>query len=574
MSGGDPVQFDLFCASSLPDWLPDETCYSLSARFHRLSGHNSPKSTGTILFGHPRRGYQHDISAGLDHLAGVARGILGTPESIAYDHSIVPYYLAFASAQVRQEVLERMAGHQIGALKYTLGLLTNGLRANHPLKGCNCCERADLEAHDVSYWHRIHQFPTALICPIHHMPLWADRSKSDGTARFEWLLPDEIAVDRRVTLLHPTNDDSLRLYASLSQLSDHLAGFGKHSSLEVGQVRHTLRLALERNGLITPKGSLRRKRAAASYLATNAELGRVATLRGLPVDEVTASRQLARLLRPDAGFTHPARYLAFISWLWECWGDFYESYQAEPRLIDARETPVYTETNLDDLACKVAKGVRAGEALSAVAAKLGISVTKAQRLASQQNLPIRRRPKKLTQKARRKAASLAKTGRSKRHIAASLGLSTQTITRLLNTEPELKRLWLASRRNETLDGYRNAWQAAVQDMPGGSTKAVRASARSVYAWLYRNDRDWLQKSTGLLPRANTPRARTVDWTQRDSQLAAAIGSHFLTNSSRVSHASPATLGELCAMVPELRAKLRRLDRMPRSAQLVRQLTNG
>ena len=574
MFGGDPVQFDLFCASSLPEWLPDETCYSLGSRFHRLSGHNTSKTTCKILFGHPRRGYQHDISAGLDHLSGVARGVLGTPESIAHDHSIVPYYLAFASAQVREEVLERMAGHQIGALKYTLGLLTNGLRANHPLKGCRKCEEVDLQSHGVSYWHRVHQLPTVLVCPIHYLPLWADHTKSDGLARFEWLLPDEIPEARRVDLLNSPDDAAVRRYLSLAQLSDHLAGFGKHSALEVGQVRHAMTLALERNGFITPKRSLRRKSAAAAYLVTQGELGRVATLRGLPVDGVTAERQLARLLRPDAGFAHPARYLAVIGWLWESWGDFCESYQAEHESVDTRETRPNTDTTLEDLACKVADGVRAGATISAVAAELGISVTKAQRLASQQNLPVRRRPKKLTENARRKAESLARTGQSKRDIAASLGLSTQTITRLLNTEPGLKRLWLASRRAWTLEQYRKAWRAAVGDMPGGTTKAVRGLAPSAYAWLYRHDRDWLQQSTGLLPQANTGPARTVDWTRRDSQLAAEIEYHFLGGPSRALPAYPVTLGDLCALVPELRAKLRRLDRMPRSAQLVRQLTSG
>jgi hypothetical protein len=64
--------------------------------------------------------------------------------------------------------------------------------------------------------------------------------------------------------------------------------------------------------------------------------------------------------------------------------------------------------------------------------------------------------------------------------------------------------------------YRNAWILLQQQYPEKGKKELRLICKSVYTWLYRNDRQWLND--------NSPQKRyvyvnkRVDWEQRDQEL--------------------------------------------------------
>lgn len=71
------AQLQLLRSTSLA-WLPDETVFSLAARFHRVSGATTASQTCRILFGHDRHGTEHDLPCRLQHLADATEGVLGS----------------------------------------------------------------------------------------------------------------------------------------------------------------------------------------------------------------------------------------------------------------------------------------------------------------------------------------------------------------------------------------------------------------------------------------------------------------------------------------------------------------
>ena len=91
---------------------------------------------------------------------------------------------------------------------------------------------------------------------------------------------------------------------------------------------------------------------------------------------------------------------------------------------------------------------------------------------------------------------------------------------------------------------------------------------AVYAWLYRNDRSWLQEN---LPArrldAQLKDKPRVAWDQRDLKLSAMVEAAVLEISS-ASGPSKIQLWQLYQRVPELKAKLSVLDRLPLTRRVI------
>lgn len=491
---------------------------------------------------------------------------------MALRHTIVPYYLAFATSELRHQTLTRMRGEQIAALKFSLGLLTSGFRANHPLKACRICEREDLTNHGVAYWHRSHQYPTTLVCPTHREPLWFDRSKSDGAARFEWLLPDSIParVRKRVSIKNlPVHLADL---TKLATLSIEVAKFGAHQSLERARFQTTVRQRLSALDLVTQNGSIRQRALGEDYFQTCRYLSSAELLRGLPTSARAASGQVVRLLRKDAALPNPARVLTMMNWLWPSFEEFQVDYRAciEPTkaapLEQAKESNI--DPHEDSISRALSERLAAGESLSTAARNLGVSIAMAQRRIATLGQTINRRPRKLKTDAQATLRKLAVAGKSKHHIADALSVSPQTVMRFINTDIGLKEVWEKQRWNRLRDSKRSSWTAAVNRNTGRGVNAARAEQAAAYTWLYRHDREWLAESMhGFRPTVSQV-GSSVDWVERDRALSRQVEGCF-----DGTHPAwpPASIGELFESVPELRAKYRRLDRLPRTKRTIRRL---
>ena len=465
-----------------------------------------------------------------------------------------------------------MRGEQIAALKFSLGLLTSGFRANHPLKACRLCEREDLANHGIAYWHRTHQYPTTLVCPTHHEPLWFDRSKSDGAARFEWLLPDSIPARFRRHISISNLPGYLEDLIKLATLSIKVAEFGAHQSLERARFQTTVRQRLSALDFVTQNGSIRQRALGEDYFQTCRFLSSAELLRGLPTSERTASSQIVRLLRKDAALPHPARILPAMRWLWPSFEAFQVDYRAciEPTMAAPPEQAKLSSADPfgDSIGRALSDRLAAGESLSLAARNLDISIAMAQRRVAALGQTINRRPRKLKTDAQVTLRKLASAGKSKHQIAAVLSVSPQTVMRFINTDIGLKEAWEKQRWITLRDSKRSSWKSAVDRNSRRGVNAARAEQAAAYTWLYRHDREWLAESIHAFRPTLSEVGSSVDWVERDKALSRQVESCF---DGMHPAGPPASVGELFESVPELKAKYRRLDRLPRTERTIRRL---
>jgi transposase len=560
--------FNLSVASPLLEWLPNESLYSLVSRQHCLSGSSLPEQTSRQYFGRFRHGAHHDLPSHLEQFVKRTQGALGNVNAISKQRTLLAYYLAFMTDADLQNAIACMANGSVAHLKLRLGILTSRFRANHPLKACPECMVTDRAKHGWSYWHLQHQFPGVWVCPIHGVPLRESLLKSSGVERFSWQLPasDAFRADEAWhELFRSTPNHPIKL---LSDLVIQIVDQAGMRPLDAAHLLDTYRLELLRRQWLTPNGNLRVPEMASSFVDHCKLLRDVAELNALPATHDESKTQLGRLLRTARGGTHPLRHLVLIHWLFGTSESFWRAYAEASNAKEVARNALQETSQSRSVLAEDPRHAKLIQLISAenlscrqAASKLGIDVGTAMTWAGQAGLQIARRPKKLTPILRKNAIAALGKGADKSEVATQAGVSIVTVTKLLLTEVGLHASWQQARHKKAQNHARKAWQRLLARYRHLGVKYMRSIEPATYAWLYRNDRSWLEEQTPPeLPRTRVPGAPRIAWDERDKAISAQVERAVLSLYEQ--HQSSIRLWQIYQIVPELKAKLSVLERLP------------
>jgi transposase len=537
-------------------WLPDETLFSFCSRYHAASGNRLSSTTCRQLYGHPTQGCAHDFPARLDYLRSIAGDGLGTVEAIVEQRSVLPLYLRFASDSLIKTTLSAAALSSSGHLKFQLGLLTSSFRANHPLKACRLCMIEDAERHITPYWHREHQLPGVCVCSRHGCWLQSSDLKATGVHRFHWLLP--FASQFAPAVLTPPP-------ASAVRLTQMVAGLVNMPGLRIcpQRMNQAIRAELDKRGLLS--GETRRLRHLASgdaYIEFLSPLLTVEQLDQLPATKNAACAAIARQLAPARSGVHPLHRLAIAAWLFHSPEELLARMEQQgPREATIPSQKSSNTVRSDSRRDRFLELVTAGSSTSAAARELGIDTTTGMAWAARAGVPTSRRPKLLKGELRGQLIAMLRSGVGKSEVAELGGVSVQTVTTLLRTEVGLHEAWRLAGFSIAQQHNRSIWQLITTANPISGVKAARLAEPAVYAWLYRNDHDWLTERTAELAKAARAPCSRVDWDARDQQLADQVRWVAL-QMSETQAVRRIRLCDLCQRIPDLKAKLLKLDRLP------------
>lgn len=560
----------------LPEWLPGETLFSLCSRYHLLSGNRLASTTCKALFGHARQGSQHDLPCRLETLFRRSAGVCGDVREIALGRTLLSYYLPMRSADIAVDAIAAMAGDRPGNLKFRLGILTSRFRANHPLKACKTCMSENIAEHGIAYWHLVHQFPGVWTCNEHHELLMQSTVKSSGVGRFLWALPKLSELSALpVTLLlgeqrGKCESSPLHQFADLAQRMGTLPA-GEH--FDPARLVLTYQLALSEKGLVSKSGRLRLNRLNDSFRQAIMPLKVIPELSNLAPDEKYASASLARWIRTPRGGTHPLRHLAIIFWLFSDWDSFVAMYrcagaQAETSILSLQQQEILSDPRHELLLGLV----RDGNSFSQIAKIVGIDIQTAIAWAAKAGYKATRRPKKLKADIFGDLVNSLRAGQDKIAVALRFSVSISTVTRILRTEIGLQVEWHKARFDTARKRARSAWAIAESSVPIASIKELRNSNPAAYAWLYRNDQDWLNARCQLLSSPPLkPAEQCVDWHSRDLVLSDSVRK-VGTDLALLGGARRIFLWQIYQLLPELRAKLSALDRLPLTKAAIGKVT--
>lgn len=544
-------------------WLPDETLFSLCSRHHALSRNHKASRTCRQLFGHDSHGAAHDLPSRIGHFVDVTRGLLGDVESIIRQHTVLPFYLPFAPQVDEPNVFSAMAGPSIGSLKFQLGLLTSRFRANHPLKACIDCMAEDRNRWSTSYWRVQHQLPGVWVCPRHGRPLSQSILKSTGVGRFHWLLP------------HPSHLEQVEIGAketpSLVELADsviRLWSLPKGTKFNPTDVSRAHWQAMRQRGFVRGAASRQMSHSLVGdqYAARLLPLRQVKELEALPATSIAAAKEAAKLSREPRSGHHPLRHLAFINWLHGGLSGFVACMSEQP----AEDAPNQGTKEMEDTGsamsvrwAQLSALVETGHSITAASRELGIDPHTGMAWMTKQGLSVTKRPSRVKGEARALMLAALRRGAPKSVVAEIGGVSLESVTRLLRTEVGLREEWLAARFNADRKRSRTVWCQLVDANPGSGVKAVRLLRPEIYAWLYRNDREWLAAQTAAMASPSRVVGQKIDWDGRDRGLADEVRQVAVDIASE-NPGRRIKLWQIYQKIPGLKAKLGRLDKLPRT----------
>ncbi|UVM05100.1 TnsD family transposase [Pseudomonas laurylsulfatiphila] len=414
---------------------------------------------------------------------------LGDSLSIMREHTILPVFFPFQSDQQIAAVFQTIKSAQIGSIKYRLGLLTGRFGAEHPLKACIACMSHDQTSHGTAYWHLSHQYPGVVLCPIHGLMLRESTINRQWSGSFQWVLPSEASLAAATSPV-----PSATAQKALQQLGKgvlDLASCGDSRRFHPMTVRSVYKEALVQLGISEPE----RISASIDFAEYSSQLQPYPPLTSLPTTVQRAEAFISQLTRNPRGHCHPLKHLTLITWLFGRLDQFIEAYD---RLdIDPHQQISQAKYKSN------AKAVMVG-------------ATFIEKVADKKNL---RKPKKIKPQIRTAILECLRNGNSKESICSKFGISICTVNRLLRSEPAVAKSRTELHRRSALLKYRAEWQATVLAHSDTTAKSIRLVIPSTYAWLYRNDQNWLLTQTHNLPSGRRGNYSNIDWHERDCKLA-------------------------------------------------------
>lgn len=517
-------------------WLADETFFSICSRQHIFLGHIKSAATTAWLFNIGMTGFAHDFPFNLDALHGEVEATWGDATSIILDHTILPLFFPFQSRAHVEEVIQALRSPRLGSLKYRLGLLTSRFGAEHPLKACSACMNSDRSECGVAYWHLTHQYPGIVLCPIHHLPLRESTKNRQWSGRFQWFLPNENVLAPESSL--KLTDHEIQSLEGLGQGILQLSNYGFGRSFNPDTVSQTYRYALSRRA----NRALDQAGCGESFARYTTLLQRHPPLASLPTTGAAAAALLGQLTRSPRGYCHPLKHLTLISWL-------YGSLDLFVSMYDQQEQAEFSDS------------------VTSLPIESRIKKRVLPKKPPPQSTQKTRRPKILKAPIRLAILRRLAEGADKQSICSDFNISISTVNKLIRSEPAIRESWENQRRFSLLIKHRMTWLSTMERLPDAGVKRIRSKSPHVYAWLYRNDHQWLQSLIDAIPKERYGNNSKVDWLERDRQLSEAIKSSFNPGTKvRISKV------DLNLRFPCLAKAIEHDDHYPLTKLLVRQLT--
>lgn len=483
-----------------PSTFPDETLYSRLARYHRLSGHPDDRDSLHELVGMHTHVITSDLPSLLQAFSSrLPAGARPSVGEIVDTNTIFPYFRQFLPSERCSRAITKMSGTSTSGLKTAIGLVASRLGARNPFRFCKYCLRDDQVDFGQAYWHRVHQLPGAWVCPRHAHALFELDFRTVELKRHKLFLPDDPLAElaSHQIPLSPTQTEAV-LRITVLGMSALLTSQPNCRTCSLNDLH---RENARRNGVVRDNGRIRVDELAGmlkNYALDFPTTGEYAILHHRFLDWA-----LRLLRKPRDVAVHPMKHLLLMDCLR---GGTPERLDNGAPDLDRMVAKNEGRHRLDQARLIEMLG-QEGASLRHAAAELGHSVTTLGIEAARLGLPVDRRPKNITEEVKSDVCSSLRRGLAPKEVAEAHGISQVSVYRILRIDEALSREWADQRFRRRRDACRERF-------------ASQASlTRANYAWLYRNDRQWLIEQQAAASKGETLREPYIDWAERDKFLA-------------------------------------------------------
>ncbi|SDJ52900.1 TnsD family Tn7-like transposition protein [Paenibacillus naphthalenovorans] len=157
----------------MPRLYDDELLYSWLARYHLYSGNDGPSQTMKELFGSERAIAVADLPTNLVHLNEKVKHFTDSrAEDLLLKHTFFLYYTNFLTESLKERIQENMLKGQVKGSSHMLtGMMASSIKENRYFRFCPICKNEDLKTYGETYWRLTHQLPGVHVCTKHNVLL-------------------------------------------------------------------------------------------------------------------------------------------------------------------------------------------------------------------------------------------------------------------------------------------------------------------------------------------------------------------------------------------------------------------
>lgn len=566
--------------SFFPEPYPDELLYSVLARYHIRHGNIAAKATLRELFGNQKITAIYDLPCGMDRLVrNLPLNNKHTTEGLIENNTLYPYYAAFLPTERAKQIKASMKSDFGGDIHSRCGIMASSISPSEYFRFCPLCNQEDLKEYGEIYWHRLHQIQGIQVCSKHGAYLQNSTIKTHNKHDF-------IGADTDNCYCNSTgfnqsfNLKDFRLHYEFTQeVIWFLNNYQEIPSPEV--IQECYLSILKKEGLATPQGRVFQDELHNRFINYYGH----SYLKQLQsdIDVYEADNWLSCIVRKHRKAFHPIRHILMIKFLSNSLKDFlrneicYEPFGKGPWLCMNAAAEHYKSNVVTDLKISYCADT-----------KLPVGTFRC----SCGFIYSRRGPDKYEEDKYRigrikaygpvwenKLREYAEQKVSQGMIARLLKADPNTIKKyidLLHTEYQSNKTDDENNQNSHIENnvlikerYRKEWMNIVINNPEKTKTQLRSMATSIYTWLYRNDRDWLNEIPYLSKKhGNNP--DRIDWGNRDKELLSMV--EKAANELLLCDSKPIriTISRIGNMINYRTLLERHLDKLPDTKNYLRQ----
>ncbi|MET3698390.1 TniQ protein [Bacillus oleivorans] len=503
-------------------WFPKiydgELLYSILARYYKQSPHMSVRETLSELFGDTRTLLSTDFPSNLEFLEKQLRLFGISYLEILYKYTPFHYFTSFIEQSQKEKIIREIKTSYRKNVHMLIGSVASTVKELKYFRFCPTCLEEDFRNNGESYWRISHQLPSVLICPIHKTHLFYSallfRSKN-----MELITPSSyncVSSPRNRCIRENLTLRKIELLYSIALESTNL--LSNNISISSADISNFYKILLEAKGYTSLSGRVKQYELYTDFMSFyGKEILEI--LQSVPSSE-EGSCWLRAITRKQRKSFHPIRHILLLKFLGEkvCRieaMDYSSPFGKGPFPCLNPAADHYKQLVVTDLLVKRCSDT--GKPIGVFTCSCEFQYT---RLG-----PDRTNEDKFTYRFVRDYGRLWKIRvieyieekkYSYRKTAQLLKVDVGTVVKYYKqqTQGVIKRH--STLTNNMLLEYRNTWITTKHANPTYTKTELRKLIPNVYTWLYRNDREWLDKNSPSIKKTHVN--KRVDWDKRDEEI--------------------------------------------------------
>ncbi|MFD1780816.1 TnsD family Tn7-like transposition protein [Fredinandcohnia salidurans] len=505
-----------------PTLFPDELLYSGIARYHLMSGNFAHKHSVNNIFEEKLVCSTVDLPTHVKYLSNKINNIY-TVKQLIRDHTLYAYYSTFLPKEKAIQIFNLMSeGSPWGEVHISLGLASSAVKRPRYLRYCRECVTEDITSYKEPYWHRSHQIPGVIFCPIHKVEL-VETDILSPTREHKFRYVPLIQVELEKPKKELINPKWKRILIVIAELSYEILKIAEN---DYSGISKSYKACLNQRGYITARGRIRFKSLINDFchFFSSDLLGYL----NCDIDANSDDTWFHKMIRGKNSGSHPLKHILIQLFL-----GIKITKEEQLRKVDFpfgegpwpclnKAAGHYMKNTINK--CLVTRDSKSGLPVGTFECSCGFIYS-------------RKGPDKSTEDRYRigRIKLFGVTWIEKLNEYNQLGLSLREKARLLEVDPTTVKKYSYSRTQQQEDKEdkenkleknkrRERFMASLKDAKANNIPVRQLNSKD-YMWLYRHDKDWLEKNI-TQSKKNKKTYSIVDWEKRDDVVLCGVKMAF------------------------------------------------